>query len=162
MSEYVIYNGSLYHYGTKGQKWGVRRFQNPDGSLTEEGRRRYGVLEKKIAKQEAKIAKWQKKVDSKSGKYLRAVKKQNKAARLRNKAYNGFLISNSKRAKLAMKADRLDAKAAKMMNSTLKNEAKIRRAQAKIAKYNRKMSKINPNHVATGQAYINSLTRRGR
>lgn len=31
----------LYHYGIKDQKWGVRRFQNPDGSLTEEGKRRY-------------------------------------------------------------------------------------------------------------------------
>ena len=34
--------GELYHHGTKGQKWGVRRYQNPDGSLTDEGRRRYG------------------------------------------------------------------------------------------------------------------------
>ena len=32
----------LYHHGTKGQKWGLRRFQNPDGSLTAEGRLRYG------------------------------------------------------------------------------------------------------------------------
>lgn len=32
----------LYHYGIKGQKWGVRRYQNPDGTLTEEGKRRYG------------------------------------------------------------------------------------------------------------------------
>lgn len=32
----------LAHHGVKGQKWGVRRYQNPDGSLTDEGRRRYG------------------------------------------------------------------------------------------------------------------------
>lgn len=32
----------LAHHGIKGQKWGVRRFQNPDGSFTDEGRRRYG------------------------------------------------------------------------------------------------------------------------
>lgn len=31
----------LYHWGIKGQKWGVRRFQNTDGSLTPEGRVRY-------------------------------------------------------------------------------------------------------------------------
>lgn len=31
----------LAHHGIKGQKWGVRRYQNPDGSLTPEGRQRY-------------------------------------------------------------------------------------------------------------------------
>lgn len=32
----------LAHHGIEGQKWGVRRYQNEDGSLTEEGRKRYG------------------------------------------------------------------------------------------------------------------------
>lgn len=31
----------LYHFGTKGMKWGVRRYQNKDGSLTEAGQKRY-------------------------------------------------------------------------------------------------------------------------
>lgn len=31
----------LIHFGIKGQKWGVRRFQNEDGTLTEEGKKRY-------------------------------------------------------------------------------------------------------------------------
>lgn len=33
--------GDLYHHGIKGQKWGVRRFQNKDGSLTPAGKKRY-------------------------------------------------------------------------------------------------------------------------
>lgn len=35
-------NAYLCHHGVKGQKWGVRRYQNKDGSLTDEGRRAYG------------------------------------------------------------------------------------------------------------------------
>lgn len=31
----------LAHHGILGQKWGVRRFQNPDGSLTAKGKKRY-------------------------------------------------------------------------------------------------------------------------
>ena len=33
----------LSHHGIKGQKWGVRQYQNTDGSLTPEGRKRYGI-----------------------------------------------------------------------------------------------------------------------
>lgn len=33
----------LEHHGVLGMKWGVRRYQNADGSLTEQGRKKYGV-----------------------------------------------------------------------------------------------------------------------
>lgn len=37
------YSTELYHHGVKGMKWGVRNYQNPDGTLTAEGRARYNI-----------------------------------------------------------------------------------------------------------------------
>jgi len=45
--QYVTENpreDELTHWGIKGQKWGLRRYQNPDGTLTEEGKKHYGRL----------------------------------------------------------------------------------------------------------------------
>ena len=40
-------NNALYHYGVKGQKWGVRRYQNPDGTLTAKGKARLNTYKEK-------------------------------------------------------------------------------------------------------------------
>lgn len=32
----------LEHYGVQGMKWGIRKYQNPDGTLTAEGKKKYG------------------------------------------------------------------------------------------------------------------------
>lgn len=42
-----VQNDELYHYGVEGQKWGVRRYQNPDGSLTPAGQEAIRNIKKK-------------------------------------------------------------------------------------------------------------------
>ena len=60
-------NNEIYHHGILGQKWGVRRFQNADGSLTSAGQKR----------REKRDAKWAKK---KSNKITAQAQKKNQKA----------------------------------------------------------------------------------
>lgn len=40
-SKYIPESAAIEHHGIKGQRWGVRRFQNADGTLTPAGKRHY-------------------------------------------------------------------------------------------------------------------------
>ena len=77
----------LYHHGIKGMRWGVRRFQNSDGSLTPAGRKRYDVNIDK-AKERVKSAK----------------KEETKASIAYNKATAGGLVYNKKATDALIKA----------------------------------------------------------
>ena len=67
-------NNELYHFGTKGMKWGFRRYQNEDGSLTEEGRRHYGYSLKRSINN-IREARHKKKLAKKRAKALEAARK---------------------------------------------------------------------------------------
>lgn len=54
----LIRESDLTHHGIKGQKWGVRRFQNDDGSLTSRGQVRYAKKEYKKAVKDYNKAQW--------------------------------------------------------------------------------------------------------
>ena len=52
MAEYygIHYDSVIEHHGVRGQKWGMRRYQNPDGTLTTLGRKKLGRIERKVSK----------------------------------------------------------------------------------------------------------------
>ena len=64
------YNNELYHNGVKGMKWGVRRYQNSDGSLTLTGKRRFKQVSNDAKKSDlhTKNAKWLLKGNSENAK----------------------------------------------------------------------------------------------
>lgn len=66
------YSYELYHHGTKGMKWGIRRYQNTDGSLTPAGKKRYYDTPE-LNKQKTKM-------ETAKARRSEAVKKVNKAS----------------------------------------------------------------------------------
>ena len=72
-------NNELAHWGVKGMRWGVRRYQNKDGTLTNAGKKRY---EKELAKakEEAKIIRGRERTQAKLDK-LNALKADNESRR---------------------------------------------------------------------------------
>lgn len=73
----------LYHFGVKGMKWGLRRYQNEDGSLTDEGRSHYGYSLRRTI-HNIREARLQKKAAKKRAKALEAARK----AKAEKKAHN--------------------------------------------------------------------------
>lgn len=77
---------TLEHFGVLGMKWGIRRYQNKDGSLTPAGKRKYKISSegKLVKRSRAEVKSYDKKVT--------AVKKANEAkkrkARIREKGLN--------------------------------------------------------------------------
>ena len=58
-------NSELYHHGIKGQRWGVRRFQNKDGSLTPAGEKRQAKLNARRQADDLKAKRVKRKLEEK-------------------------------------------------------------------------------------------------
>lgn len=139
------YDNYLEHHGIMGQKWGVRRYQNEDGSLTGLGYRHYGVTKdrkggklidaetgKKIRKSEVKtIVKDMKKNDKELYKEYKSYKKDSKDRRM-------TYVGNSYLTAALVESNNRSVKA--LMKTSTENMNRL------LAEYgNKKMSELSSN-----------------
>lgn len=123
----------LYHHGIKGQKWGVRRYQNADGSLTGAGKKRYGTNEKFEKFKEAG-REW-----NAAGKEYR---KANRDARIASRHAIGIKgIAKSREANERLDTARLNAIDAKAKYKAAKAKNAEKAEKAEFNTYRKEMSK---------------------
>lgn len=119
----------LMHHGILGMKWGIRRYQNEDGSLTEAGKKRHDKLQTMADKKSARLAKYETK-NLKAAEKLRK-RYQDKADEIAKKLiskgerHSERLVKKMK--KYQIEADRFDYK--KVGQDAINNQMEMLRQQ---------------------------------
>ena len=145
----------LAHHGVKGQRWGVRRFQNPDGSLTEKGKRRMKTLQGKSDKLDVKKAKLNSPKNMVKLSQYKSLSADRHAAANQHKADEDFYrnkasyaLTNHGAKVATKKADKSHTKYVQEAKKAAEYDDYITKHQNKEAKIDRKKikveSKLNP------------------
>lgn len=136
----------LQHHGIRGMKWGLRRFQNHDGSLTDAGRKRYGVNSGRDGSS-----------SSKPGAKLTVFGKKKGSSKPR-------ISEEDEKAKLeAKKKEVLSSRSAKTIyeNAHLLSDQELQSAYNRL-QLERNIANLAPKEVSKGQQYANKFVETGK
>lgn len=136
-------NDELTHWGIKGMRWGIRRYQNDDGSLTAAGKKRYASE-------------------------AQALKEKERVLKKRQAAKDKTDSLNAKRKALNEWEDELDGKrvpskplhkktASEMTMEELLERTSRMQAEANYYNAQKNLANANPKKVSTGQKFVSSL-----
>lgn len=147
--EKLLSDEELYHYGILGQKWGFRRYQNADGTLTPEGRERMLARARKYeSKANVTIG------ESRSAK-LRRAKLNQKAKNARYEVRKSDL--KKARLKKAEKKNSSENNAKKSVKDMSDEELKREIARAKLEN---EYSQLHPKQVSAGRKFASYVFKR--
>lgn len=129
---------SLQHHGVKGQKWGVRRYQNKDGSLTALGEKRMGIKSSPDKKTIEDLK------DRRAARWLNIVKQRQD---MRQEALDRANNRSIERAKMKLAKQKAQDESAdqeanrKLLKEKLKQDKEVQKQDALDRATNRKLSK---------------------
>ena len=135
----------LLHWGIKGMKWGVRRYQNKDGTLTPAGKKRYNAEMERL-KNEEKILKNKEATRAK----LAKLETKRKEIDERKKALNG---DSGKKTVTKKAGDESEPKSKSVKDmSDEELAAVVRRAQLE-----KQYRDLNPQQISAGKKFFNTF-----
>ncbi len=128
MANYYIagipYSSELYHFGIKGQKWGIRRYQNSDGTLTDVGKKRYYRKSDRLYR----------KADYYDSLANDAKSKIRESVRRERNAKQNIALYTNKKADLVQKIDRYDSSNSKLERFFIGNSRSLNKKLDRIIK----------------------------
>lgn len=147
MADYIYENGELIHWGVKGMRWGIRRYQTKNGTLTKAGKRRY---EKELAKakDEARVLR-NRQVSTNKFKRLEEMQAKNAAKKRMLDGKDGPDVENGTSKTKSSNGKRMKA-LSEMSNDEIR--AKIERIQLE-----NQLKSLTPEKVSAGKKFMNSM-----
>lgn len=143
-----LHNDELMHWGVLGMKWGVRRYQNKDGSLTSAGKKRYGTKTNFEKVQAAKRAASSKTLKKKKAREKANARTEVEIAKYKKKAG----LQNDKETTKDSSTETNRPKSVKEM-SNAEIQAKIDRIRLEQT-----LASLQPKKVTAGQKFVKSLS----
>lgn len=138
----------IYHHGTKGMRWGIRRFQRKDGSLTPAGRKRYG--QNSTDKTKAKIDS----INKKTAEQLKKIKAEGKAASRIAKAEEESAAKIAKAEAKYKPKTKADAPKTKSISEMTDDELRSRINRIQLEK---QLASLTPSEVSGGKRFMTSI-----
>ena len=152
-------DNELYHYGVPKMRWGIRRYQNKDGSLTDAGKRRYGSKENFESIQRAAYSVKKAKIESKAKIKRSKIESRSELKRAKIEAKNNSKIEKyrKKETKDINNTSSKEKSMSKMSDDELRNKTTRYKLESDYITEKNNRESLEPKKVSKGKSFVNHV-----
>ena len=152
-------DNELYHYGVPKMRWGIRRYQNKDGSLTDAGKRRYGSKENFESIQRAAYSVKKAKIESKAKIKRSKIESRSELKRAKIEAKNNSKIDKyrKKETKDINNTSSKEKSMSKMSDDELRNKTTRYKLESDYIKEKNNREFLEPKKVSKAKSFVDHV-----